>query len=293
MVGEHPMTQSLIQGVGLSGWQKMHRRARGRAWPIKVGGIKPPACPPGWVLGPPDFVGVGAQRAGTSWWFGLIQGHPQVDSLPGVPKELHFFDPFWWRHFDRAALEEYRCYFPRRPGHLAGEWTPRYMHDAWTPSLLRAAAPGAKILAILRDPIDRYVSGLAFDLARGAPVHEVVASDAFNRGLYGRQLSHLTRLFDRSNLLVLQYERCVTETAHELARTFEFLQLDSHQSTQVRAEQLINATYRDKPRLMDQELETLVDAYEDDVLRLTENFPEIDLTLWPRFSHLTAGRSAI
>ena len=167
------------------------------------------------------------------------------------------------------------------------------MHDAWTPSLLRAAAPGAKILAILRDPIDRYVSGLAFDLARGAPVHSVVASDAFYRGLYGRQLSHLTRFFDRSKLLVLQYERCVTETADELARTFEFLELDSHLSPPVRADRHINATYRRKPRLTNLEVGALVDAYEDDVLRLKENFPEIDLTLWPRFSHLTARRSAI
>jgi hypothetical protein len=286
------VTQSLIEGVDLSGWQKMHRRARGRAWPIKVGNTKPPACPPGWVLGPPDFVGVGAQRAGTSWWFGLIRGHPQVDSPPGVPKELHFFDRFWWKHFDRAALDEYRCYFPRRPGHLTGEWTPRYMHDAWTPSLLHAAAPDAKILAILRDPIDRYVSGLAFDLARGAPVHGVVASDAFNRGLYGRQLSHLARLFDRSKLLVLQYERCITETAKELTRTFEFLELDNPPSEQGRADQLVNATYRKKPRLTDLEAGALVDAYEDDVLWLTENFSEIDLALWPSFSHLTAGRSA-
>ena len=60
------------------------------------------------------------------------------------------------------------------------------MYDAWVPPLLAKAAPDAKILTILRDPVDRYISGLAFNLSRGAPVHPLVASDAFARGLYGQ-----------------------------------------------------------------------------------------------------------
>ena len=38
----------------------------------------PPKVPPGWRTGPPDFVGVGVQRAGTTWWFAELRRHPSL-----------------------------------------------------------------------------------------------------------------------------------------------------------------------------------------------------------------------
>ena len=68
-----------------------------RAWyrirgPRQPGPPAPPAIPEGWQVGPPHFVGVGAQKAGTSWWNRLIEAHPDVVNAGGQPKELHFFD---------------------------------------------------------------------------------------------------------------------------------------------------------------------------------------------------------
>src|SRR5213595_3311651 len=58
--------------------------------------LEAPECPPGWRTGPPDFVGVGAQRCGTSWWYrGTIRSHPQVVRIAKPGKELHYFDRFW------------------------------------------------------------------------------------------------------------------------------------------------------------------------------------------------------
>ena len=96
---------------------------------------------------PPDFVGIGAQRSGTSWWHGLIETHPHVHALGWPFKELHFFDER--RDADARAYHEL---FRRPRGRLAGEWTPRYMYDAHTPALLRRAAPDARLLVMLRDP---------------------------------------------------------------------------------------------------------------------------------------------
>ncbi|MBA3795881.1 MAG: hypothetical protein H0X20_01485, partial [Chloroflexi bacterium] len=55
---------------------------------------EPAPPPPGFVIGPPDFVGVGAQKAGTTWWFRLIEAHPGVYQSPDQRPELHFFDRF-------------------------------------------------------------------------------------------------------------------------------------------------------------------------------------------------------
>lgn len=284
------MSATFIDGVRLPAWQRTYRRIRGRAWPIDAAVTEPPVCPSGWHIAGPDFVGVGVQRAGTSWWFSLLQQHPLIEGRGN--KELHYFDGYWQRPWDADARAGYRRYFPRRPGHLAGEWTPRYMYDPWVPPLLAEAAPEAKLLTILRDPIDRYLSGLAFDLSRGAPIHPMISNEAFARGLYARQLSYLLKFFARRNVLVLQYERCVVATRSELERTLRFLGVEEGVARQVSASKVVNPTYRPKPRLTEVEVDRLVEAYEDDLRALVQAFPEIDLELWPAFRHLVGSHGA-
>ena len=65
----------------------------------------------------------------------------------------------------RADIERYQRYFPVPEGAVAGEWTPGYLIDFWTPELIARAAPEARILVLLRDPIDRFRSGLTHQLA--------------------------------------------------------------------------------------------------------------------------------
>ena len=47
--------------------------------PAPPGKLATPECPPGWRTGPPDFVGVGAQRSGTTWWYRLLLDHPRIE----------------------------------------------------------------------------------------------------------------------------------------------------------------------------------------------------------------------
>jgi sulfotransferase family protein len=267
--------------------------SRRRRWPVHVGPPAIPDCPAGWDVGPPGFVGVGSHRCGTTWWFDVIASHPLVDVVPGQPKELHFFDRFCWTAFEDDAVAAYHQYFPRRRGHIAGEWTPRYMHDAWTPPLLRRSAPEARVIALVRDPIDRYVSGLAFDRVRGAPEHATVASEAFNRGLYGRQLRNLLKHFDRGRVLVLQYERCITEPRAELLETLRFLELEEWSPQDELLARRTNATKVAKPQFTDSQLTDLVESYEEDVTDLVRMFPSIDVRLWPHFAHLSSASSTI
>ena len=52
---------------------------------------------------------------------------------PAMAKELHFFDRCWESGFAASDIALYARYFPRPGGALAGEWTPGYMIDFWTP----------------------------------------------------------------------------------------------------------------------------------------------------------------
>jgi hypothetical protein len=247
----------------------------------------PPACPEGWRTGPPSFVGVGGQRCGTTRWFDLIASHPEVVP-PLVTKELHYFDRFYAGGFTAADAAGYHEYFPRDGDRKVGEWSPLYLSAPWIPRLLASAAPEARLLVLLRDPVERYLSGLQHDtrVAReqGASLSELAPLEAFMRGLYHVQLTALLAHFDRSQILVLQYERCTREPLAELRRTFAFLGL---RTTEFVPDIATHPHHQPKkPQLDAETLDAYVQAYSEDVIGLAEAFPEIDLGLWPNFAHL-------
>ena len=149
----------------------------------------------------PDFLVIGAQKAGTTWLDRNLRTHPQIWLPP--EKEIHFFDlprplPFaalryapdrsvqhWARHRlqrDLAKVERgeqttewyrnyyfslrswswYRSLFTPGEGQISGESTPRYaVIPRHKIAAIRRRMPNLKILYLLRDPIDRMWSDLA------------------------------------------------------------------------------------------------------------------------------------
>lgn len=262
---------------------KRMARALGRtgpSWPPRRVALSAPDPQPGQQLGPPDFVGIGAQRAGTSWLHSLLTSHPQVEVHPSVPKEIHFFDRHYETVCTEADIARYHSLFPRRRGRLAGEWTPEYMVWPWVPPLL-AEAGVRKLLVTLRDPVERYAAGWSFSVRRGAPDVPTISGDAFHRGFYHRQLSWVLAHFDRSQLCVLQYERCLDDPAGAAARMYEFLGLEEFDPPTPAAR--VKAAH-DKLSMPHAVRTMLTDAYRDDVKALVTAFPEIDVARWPNFT---------
>ncbi|HEY7147213.1 MAG TPA: sulfotransferase [Streptosporangiaceae bacterium] len=242
--------------------------------------LPPPPVPPGWDVAPPDFVGVGAQRSGTTWWWGLLARHPRIAEVELRNKELHFFDRYLGvRDIDPAV---YHRYFPRPPGKICGEWTPRYMYDFWVPPMLAQAAPRARLLVLLRDPVARYLSALSLVTGRGYPVTAMLLNEHLKRSLYAHQLNMLFRNFPRDQVLVLQYEACVADPVRHLRRTLEFLDLDPGQwqgeSALTRRVSLSNAA---RPDLDPATYEALLDGVHRDLCTLFDLVPSLDPGLWP------------
>lgn len=108
-----------------------------------------------WWLRPlPDVVVIGAMKAGTSTVYAMLREHPRVRGPER--KELHFLD----RHFDRGP-RWYRAQFPvggSRRSWLAAEATPYYLSFPPGPRRLATVAPDARLVVLLRDPVDRAVS---------------------------------------------------------------------------------------------------------------------------------------
>jgi hypothetical protein len=243
---------------------------------------QPPACKPGWETGPPDYVGIGVEKAGTSWWWWLIRRHPGV-SDPGPTKEINFLQQLDASATDDAAVLAYHRFFPRRPGTLAGEWTPNYNELPQLP-LLSGLAPEARLLMIVRDPIERYRSGLAMHTRyrMGDPGSDEFEAKAVERGMYASILDRVRQGLPRHQLLVLQYERCALDPAGELARTFRFLGLDDGFRPSW-ARHRVNRTPGRRPPISDATRRRLVELYRPEVTRLAQMVPEIDRGLWPNF----------
>jgi hypothetical protein len=241
------------------------------------------------ATGPPDFIGIGTQRSGTTWWFRTLLAHPQIRQPLAGGKEQHFFDRFCARELTAADVAEYHARFARKPGQIAGEWTPRYMHDFWTPRLIARVAPEAKLLIMFRDPIERFRSGVPHRISRTPDARiEAATADAIERGRYATQLRRVLASHDASKLLILQYEKCVADPAAQYRRTLAFLGVDQeHEHDGFERRRGTTQESAKKP-LWDDLMDGLRAVLEPEVLALAVLAPEIDVSLWKNFAHLAS-----
>jgi hypothetical protein len=272
--------------------------------------------------GPPDFIGVGASGAGASWWMRLLLGHPEIRGPRGARSSLHHFDAFCMAEMTVADVAAYHAHFPPVPGTVAGEWTGRYMLDAWIPPLLKRVAPDARLLVLLADPIARYRSVFARRRERFGADERFYMTDVAERSAHARQLARLQRFFPAERILVLQYERCLRDPVAEYRRTLAFLGVRDQTAAPRRRgddpggrvsrplERLAKlglpgrATRRAAERIAGRplgrveaplwpELESaLHTALDPDVARLRDLVPELDLSLWPNFALLAEAQPA-
>jgi hypothetical protein len=235
--------------------------------------------------GPPDFVGIGMAKSGTTWWFSLVMSHPDIHVE--YDKELDYFNNQFIHRLEAgkatlADAEAYRDWFPRPEGTITGEWTPHYAFSYRLPPVLRVAAPEAKLLVMLRDPVERYRS----DLSRRMPSKALkrLRYRSLANSMYANVLKPWEDLYSPEELLVLQFEACIRSPAEYLAETFRFLGVDdTFRPPEIRAP--VN-TSKTKLELDPFVVEQLVRLYSPDVLRLVADRPTIDLSLWPNFAHL-------
>jgi hypothetical protein len=262
-------------------------RSRGRA--RSGAGAEPPPLKEGWTTGPPDYIGIGVQKAGTTRWWKLIVKHPEV--VGWQLKETHQLSRFGWRPLFDADRETYYRYFPRPEGKLVGEWTPRYMNVPGVVEAMKTLAPQARLLVLLRDPVERYRSGVGqwqkHKQRRGKRLNMWAGrKDAYARSFYGFALRPYVEAYGLENLLILQFEKCLADPAEEYRRTLEFLGLpDWRPPPEVLGKAYNVSRRRPSPAALDEPAD-LVASLEDDVRELLTYAPDIDLSLWPNFRHL-------
>ena len=201
----------------------------------------------------PDFLIIGAPKCGTTSLYYLLTEHPHI--LPAAAKELHFFNT----HFD-LGVEWYRQCFPR-PRHkdgrstITGEATPSYLFDLHAPERVAEVAPQARLVVLLRNPVDRAYSlyqmarrkgwetTVTFEEAVGgqqilrppgkgetaSESNDSLTLDEYSRylsgGIYVDQLARWASFFRDEQMLVLRSEDFSERPRETLQRVLDFLGL--------------------------------------------------------------------
>ena len=202
----------------------------------------------------PDFFVLGAPKAGTTALHAALARHPQLYLSPvkepkfflcdgpppttGGPGDAHSYREWIWRP------DQYeRLFDAAPPGSRRGESTPFYLSDDAAHERIHRTVPDARLIIILRDPVDRAYSNWAHLWADGLePVSDFLTACAeeparteagwgpfwryLATGLYGRQLQHLFTLFDREQVLIIRYLSLVEEPVSTLDRVCRFLDVD-------------------------------------------------------------------
>ena len=199
----------------------------------------------------PDFLVIGAQKAGTTALYAYLRWHPGVTGPSW--KEVSFFDRHWWR-----GEGWYRGQFPlRSAGRLVGEASPSYLFHPLAPDRVRSLVPHVKLVALLRDPVARAYSQYQHEVALGreplgfedalaaeeertrGEVERLVADPhAFSRawwdftyvarGRYAEQLERWLDVFARDQLLVVRTEDLADRPAETYAEILGFLGAAPH-----------------------------------------------------------------
>jgi hypothetical protein len=292
----------------VNGLDRLRRRARALVGKPRKGAISWMArswtaadlrpLPEGSHAGPPHFVGVGTPKAGTSWWYSLVTRHPHVLPNRFHQKELQFFartDAFDPPEPADAVL--YRQAFPCGTDVFSGEWTPNYLSHPRALERLVSCAPEARLLLLVRDPVDRLQShlnhqwglmerlGLSGDEA-AFTWRYFLYPDAVRASFVADNVERLLSLVPRDRLLVLQYEQCRDDPEEQLHRTLAFLEVDPAPSIDaIRAP--VNSRPRRFPAFTPQERGHAAELFETDATRVCRLLPELDGSRWHTLARQT------
>ena len=206
----------------------------------------------------PGFILIGAQRCGTTSLFRALAAHPQV-MPPTFRKGVNYFDLNYYR-----GARWYRAHFPvagiaRRRAELHGapvafEASGYYLYHPQAMERLGHDLPAVKLVAMLRDPVERAFSAHKHELARGyehegferalaleddrltGEVERIRADPGYesfahrhysyrHRGQYAEQLDRVFEYFPRAQVRVIDSAGYFSQPAREYRQLLEFLGL--------------------------------------------------------------------
>lgn len=192
----------------------------------------------------PDFIILGAQKAGTSSLYMYLTQHPNI--IPALRKEVEFWS---WKY--RRGHDWYFAQFPPLPTNgtfLTGEACPGYLDFYVTAERIQQFLPSVKFIVLLRNPVDRAISHYHHWVRRQQetlPLSEAISakrreleeqgspwdlpSNYIARGIYVDFFKHWFSIFPREQFLIIKSEYFYENPGQSLDHVYEFFGLPTYQ----------------------------------------------------------------
>ncbi|MBD3393032.1 MAG: glycosyltransferase, partial [Chitinivibrionales bacterium] len=182
----------------------------------------------------PSFLGIGAQKAGTTWIHNNLSRHPDV-FMPAA-KEMHFFDSAF-----TEGLDAYLAAFAGAAGRICGEITPAYaiLHPEEVRQVVELF-PGLKVFFVLRNPVERAWSQARMEIAKRstisgdtADIHEgfvsarILLHDSIARSDYVQTIRTWRAQVPKECFLALKYDEMIEDPERFLRRIMAFVDVDA------------------------------------------------------------------
>ena len=201
----------------------------------------------------PNFFVIGASSSGTTSLYHYLKQHPQVFMSP--VKEPHFFS-FAGKEFGATtikgykerkidSLEKYQALFQEVSDEIAiGEASPSYLYTPSAHERIRQSVPNAKLITILRNPVDRaysnYTRCIRQDVEPISDFAEALRQESVRiqnnwppkwfykwKGFYYEQLKRYFEVFEKEQIMVCLYEHLSNDPVNLMQNLFRFLDVDS------------------------------------------------------------------
>jgi len=257
----------------------------------------------------PDFLILGAAKAGTTALYHFLNQHPEI-GMSRI-KEPNYFaldqtpaafrgpgDADWINRFSVSNLVEYRRLFDEKPkARLLGEASALYLYSPRAASAIHAALPAARLVAILRHPVDRAYSAFLHLVGDQREPTDCFA-EALRReeeriragwehlwhyrrmGCYYAQLRRYYARFDAAQIRVYLYEEFAARPASLLQDLFSFLEIDPTFRPDVSERHNARVIPPDRKPPFPPELRArLCASYREEILRL-QDLIRRDLSPW-------------
>ena len=171
----------------------------------------------------PNFICIGAAKAGTTTLYDVLREHPQI-YLPPV-KETHFFDDT--KYWEKGAKWYFDEYFSNVQNEIAvGEMTPSYVFFEEVPSrIAETLGTNIKLILMLRNPVTRAISHYKMHISRGnetLPLSQAFEAEPerlksddyqirarhsyWSRGYYSEQIQRWWDIFSKENIHIVLFE---------------------------------------------------------------------------------------
>jgi hypothetical protein len=229
------------------------------------------------------FLGIGAQKAGTTWLYEQLRKHPDIGFPAG--KEIHFWDAQRER-----GLDWYRGLFQSRDL-VEGEITPAYAFQAdVTVAEIASAFPDLRLIYIMRNPIDRAWSSALMALRRSEMEIDEASfgwfRDHFNsrgslaRGDYERCIRTWRRHYPATSLLLLFFEEIVKNPRKVLQLCATHIGIDPSPFQGTPEEALKQRVHEGSGKKMPEDVRELLLTLYEPRIRSLQSYLGCDLNHW-------------